>query len=177
MGVQQKIWTSQSVEEVKENLRFGIETDLSCFHNRDVELKGDNILFKLSPAEYAEFEKCAGDISYFVEHYCRFMTDAGRTTVSLRKYQTEILSTLGEQRYISQLDDMGPKVRNFILMASRQTGKCLVNIILSLKNDNDNDQSFNHLMDLLYYENKEKLSLLERIKYNLIKLHNFIDNW
>jgi hypothetical protein len=120
---QQKMWTSQLVDEVKENLRFGINTDLSCFHERDVELKGYRILFKMSPYEYEEFVKCSGDINYFVEKYCRFLTDAGRDTVKLRKYQNEILNTLGEEHFIPLLDDMGPKVRNFILMASRQTGK------------------------------------------------------
>jgi hypothetical protein len=111
------------VEEVKESLRYGNITDLSCFHERDVELKGGNILFKLSQQEYEEFELCSTDINYFVQKYCRFMTDSGRTTVTLRKYQTDVLDVLGEEHYIPSLDEMGPKVRNFILMASRQTGK------------------------------------------------------
>lgn len=121
--IQKKIWTTSMVDEVKDQLRFGNETDLSCFHERDIELKGYKIPFKFSAAEYDEFKRCAGNITYFVEKYCRFMTDAGRTTVPLRKYQVEILDDLAEETYIPSLDDMGPKNRNYILMASRQTGK------------------------------------------------------
>ena len=171
---QQKMWTSQLVEEVKENLRFGIFTDLSCFHERDTELKGYKILFKMSPAEYTEFGKCSADINYFVEKYCRFMTDKGRDTVKLRKYQVEILNTLAEDHYIPDLDDMGPVVRNFILMSARQTGKCVFDGEIDLKN---NEKYYKTPINLLYYQHKKNLSFLEKLKFKLMQLYLKIDKW
>ena len=171
---QQKVWTTQMVEEVKESLRYGNITDLSCFHERDVELKGGNILFKLSQQEYEEFELCSTDINYFVQKYCRFMTDSGRTTVTLRKYQTDVLDVLGEEHYIPSLDEMGPKVRNFILMASRQTGKCLIFNELEV---NKHNKSFKTPIEFLYYQHKKNLTFLDKIKFKLFIFYNIIDKW
>jgi len=120
---QMKVWTTELVEQTVEKLRYGMETDMSCFHERNIELKGGNILFNTSPAEVDEFTRCSIDINYFVEKYCKFLTDKGRETVFLRKYQREILDDLAEEEWIEKLNDAGPKNRNFILMSSRQTGK------------------------------------------------------
>lgn len=117
------IWTTESVNEALEKLRYGAEVNLDCFHQRDPELKADNILFQLTHEEEQEFIKCSQDIEYFVEKYCRFLTDYGRQTVELRNFQSDILNTIGEEVWIEDLKDFGPKVRNYILMASRQTGK------------------------------------------------------
>lgn len=119
------VWTSDMVEDTKEKLKFGMgnKVDMSCFHDRDIELRAGNILFNISEDEIAEFNKCSNDISYFVENYCRFLTDKGRTLVDLRPYQSEILDELGEEEWKESLQELGPKNRNYILMASRQTGK------------------------------------------------------
>lgn len=123
------VWTSQSVAQTKEKLKFGIDADMSCFHDRDIELKAGNILFKLSQEEILEFHKCSTDINYFVSKYCRFLTDRGRRTVQLRDFQEEILEELGEEAPHPWMKDddgepmMAPVNRNYILMASRQTGK------------------------------------------------------
>lgn len=119
-----RTWTTESVNRTLEDLRFSDDhLDLSCFHERDPELRGNKVRFKITPAEEAEFEKCSVDISYFVGNYCRFLTDEGRKTVNLRDFQEEILDIIGEEEYIDSIDDFGPKARNFILMAARQTGK------------------------------------------------------
>jgi len=117
------VWNTNTVEETVIKLRQGADVDLGCFHERNPELKAANILFQLSHEEEDEFIKCSSDVEYFVEKYCRFLTDKGRTTVDLRTFQKEILSTLGEEYWLDEIDDVAPEVRNFILMASRQTGK------------------------------------------------------
>ena len=117
------IWTTALVDQTLEKLRYGMDVDMGCFHMSDTELRAGRLLFKHTTAEYNEFVKCSEDIVYFVEKYCRFMTDAGRTTVPLRKFQKAILRELAEEQYIKSIDDMGPVERNYILMASRQTGK------------------------------------------------------
>lgn len=117
------IWNTESIEEAKLKQRKGAPTDLSAFHERNTDLRGYKVLFEMSADEQEEFENCSGDIEYFVETYCQFLTDKGRQTVDLRTYQKEILNTLGEEEWIESLEDFGPKNRNYILMASRQTGK------------------------------------------------------
>lgn len=117
------VWTTEKVNEVLEDLRFGGEINDTCFHEGDFELKGANVFFQLTADEEEEFIKCSQDVDYFVETYCRFLTDEGRRTVILRDFQKEILDTLGEEVWIEKLKDFGPVTRNYILMASRQTGK------------------------------------------------------
>lgn len=119
------IWTTEKVNEVLEKVRYGEELNASCFHERDYELRAENIIFQLTTEEEEEFIKCSEDIEYFVEKYCRFLTDEGRRTVELREFQRDILNTVGSEEWIPKIKDFGPKVRNYILMASRQTGKCL----------------------------------------------------
>jgi len=118
-----KIWTTDSVLSALDRLSIGEEINDSCFHRGDPELKAENILFQLTPKEEDEFILCSQDVTYFVEKYCKFLTDYGRQTVQLRDFQADILDTLGEEVWIENLEDFGPKVRNYILMASRQIGK------------------------------------------------------
>jgi hypothetical protein len=117
------IWTTALVEQTKEKLRHNIEADLGCFHMNDTELKSGKILFKHTKSELTEFAKCSQDIVYFVSKYCRFLTDYGRQTVNLRDFQEEVLAELAEEEWNEKLKDLSPKSRNYILMASRQTGK------------------------------------------------------
>ena len=118
------IWTTEIVNQTLGQLRFGSDVNLDCFHQRDPELKAANVLFQLTKEEEEEFIKCSQDIDYFVETYCQFLTDYGRQTVPLRDFQREILNTIGDEIWIEDLEDLGPKIRNYILMASRQVGKC-----------------------------------------------------
>jgi len=117
------VWTSQLVQQTTDKLRMGIPTNLSCFHMGDIELKAGNLLTQLTPEEIDEFHKCSNDILYFVEKYCRFLTDKGRNTVRLRDYQKKILSALAKEEYSEELEDLIPVIRNMIMMQSRQSGK------------------------------------------------------
>jgi len=117
------IWNSVTVQQALEKLRMGIQTDLSCFHFGDIELKAGNILYQLTGEEIDEFHKCSGDIIYFVEKYCRFLTDSGRKLVKLREYQKDILRALAKEDFNENLQELIPSVRNLIMMQSRQSGK------------------------------------------------------
>jgi hypothetical protein len=118
------IWTTAKVEQTIEKLRLGMEVDMGCFYKNNIQLKDGDILFKHSRWEIEEFQKCAIDIVYFVEHYCKFLTDKGRALVDLRKFQKEILHDLGEiGEYDEEIEEWLPKYKDYILMASRQTGK------------------------------------------------------
>jgi hypothetical protein len=117
------VWNSLIIQQTLEKLRMGMPVDLGCFYQGDIELKAANILYQLTQEEVDEFHKCSEDIIYFVEKYCRFMTDKGRRTVKLRSYQVKILKALAEEKYIELLNEYGPKNRNLIVMSARQSGK------------------------------------------------------
>ena len=80
------VWNSILVQQTLDKLRMGMIADLSCFHYGDIELKAGNILFNHTKEELDEFDKCSNDIVYFVEKYCRFVTDSGRRVVELREF-------------------------------------------------------------------------------------------
>jgi len=120
---QSTVWSTALINETLDKLRMGMPCDMSCFHERDYELKAANILFNYTKEEQEEFIKCSQDIVYFVSKYCRFLNDKGRTTVTLRKYQKDILNTVGEEEWNDIIEDFVPKNRNVIIMASRQVGK------------------------------------------------------
>ena len=166
------IWTTKSVNKTLEQLRFGADVNLDCFHQRDPELKANNVLFQLSEEEEAEFIRCSQDIDYFVEKYCQFLTDYGRKTVDLRDFQKDILNTIGEEVWIEDIEDFGPKVRNYILMASRQTGKCLSpNVKIRLKNTK-HSEIIEIPIYLIYNRLSRKKSILSRIKFLLYKINS-----
>lgn len=163
------IWNSQLVQQALEKLRMGIPTDLACFHMGDIELKAQNILYQLTPDEIDEFHACSSDIIYFVEKYCRFLTDAGRKTVKLREYQKKILRALAKEVWNETVQDLTPEVRNLIMMQSRQSGKCLFSGNIKLLYPNGN--IYEVPMQLFYYMSKGKLSFLEKIKVKLLILY------
>ena len=156
------IWNSNLVAQTLEKLRLGIQTDLSCFHTQDIELKAANILYQLTPEEQDEFYKCSHDIYHFVSKYCRFLTDAGRVTVKLRDFQENILESLSEEMYSEKLDEFVPVTRNMIMMQSRQSGKCFLDATILLQYPNGN--MYKVPINIFYYMQKGKLSLIEKIK-------------
>jgi len=177
------IWNTQTVLETVDKLRQGADVDLGCFHDRNPELKAANILFQLTHEEEQEFIRCSSDIDYFVETYCRFLTDKGRTTVPLRPFQHDILSTLGDEEWLDSIEDVAPKVRNFILMASRQTGKCFLHTTkIYIKNTVTNKIStisLGEFFDLVSKHQQQtkptlKKKLLHSIKVFLYKVYNIL---
>ena len=119
-----KTWSTASINKLLEDIKFGgDDVDLSCFYERDSELRNSKIRFKITKEEQEEFNKCSTDVDYFVENYCKFLTDEGRKTVKLREYQSKALKTFGEEIYLEEIDDFQPINRNLIWLASRQIGK------------------------------------------------------
>ena len=118
------IWTSAMVDQTVDKLRFGMEVNMGCFFKNDIELKDGGILFKHTKEEIEEFQRCGTDIVYFVENYCKFLTDKGRALVQLRDFQQDILNELGDvDHFDEELEEWIPKYQDYILMAARQTGK------------------------------------------------------
>jgi hypothetical protein len=107
-------WTTEKVNTLieyanEEGLEFK-EID-NPFYENDPTLKKGNILFKFTPYELSEIEKCAEDVIYFANKYCKLMTDEGVRNVTLRDYQEEILRSYQKNRFS-------------VFLAARQSGKC-----------------------------------------------------
>jgi hypothetical protein len=164
------VWNSNLVQQTMDRLRMGMQTDLGCFHAGDIELKAANILYQLTPAEIEEFHTCSEDIVYFVEKYCRFLTDGGRKTVKLRSFQKEILEALAKEEYSEKWEDMLPVIRNLIMLQARQSGKCFFNgnIILAYPSG----KLFKVPVNIFYYMIKGKLTFLEKIKVKLMLMYH-----
>jgi len=173
------IWNTDIVNETLLKMRQGADVPMECFFDRNPELKAPNILFQLTLEEEQEFIKCSSDIVYFVQKYCRFLTDKGRTTVPLRKFQEEILSTIGEEFWLNEIEDVAPKVRNFILMSARQSGKCLFNPSGVIKNTITGQIYKINLNDLYILVSKHlnknlKQKIIYKVKKTLYKLYQYL---
>lgn len=173
-----QVWSTITVQETIEKLRFmpGDRIDMGCFHDRKINLKAGHITFQLTHEELEEYTKCSGDVVYFVKKYCKFLTDKGLSTVDLRDFQEDILSSLGEEEWLEHLEEFGPKVRDYILMAARQTGKCLSkNSDIYIKNVKTNKKfkiSIGDFYDFIKQSSNKKVTILSRIKNFLYKLYN-----
>ncbi len=84
--------------------------------------------YKYTEEEWEELQRiyCDNDPVRTVEKYVVFMTDKGRRTVKLRKYQKELLHLLGDEVYDENLEIWKPLNKNIIICQSRQTGKTTV---------------------------------------------------
>ena len=158
-----RIYTTEIINNLLHDAALGLEIDTSPFFMGDLELRDANIVFQYTDEEIAEFQKCAEDPIYFTSKYCKFQNDKGRTTVKLRDFQEDTLHMLCDQHYDEELDEMVPDNRNCVIMASRQTGKCVLpNTTVQLKNKKTT-------IDELY---KEKETILSKIKSFLYKLYD-----
>lgn len=168
------VWSTAKINNVLERLKYNEPADMSCFHEKDIELKAGQLFYQSTAWEQEEFNKCSNDALYFVEKYCKFLTDKGRSIVTLMDHQKDIIDIVTEEVYIPALDDNGPKNRDAIIMAARQTGKCL--IFSNIEMQDSNSTKYKIPINLLYYFNKPKLTLLEKIKLKLMIWLHKIDN-
>lgn len=119
------------------------------------------LTFAMSEEEFEEYIKCKINIHYFAEQYCQIKREDGTIgPMKLRDYQRDII-------------DLYTKNPRSILMASRQTGKCLIFSTLT-SYENSDGIIIKIPIGLLYYnelKKERKLTLLEKIKN---KLYYFI---
>jgi hypothetical protein len=115
-------WSSAKVEQLVYNAEEnGIDyKDVdNPFHENDPELRKGQILFEYTEWELEEMRKCAEDVVYFADRYCKVMTDDGIQKISLRDYQVQIL-------------DQYQTHRKNIFVSPRQSGKTITSSIFLL---------------------------------------------
>lgn len=116
------VFDTELVEHYTNQIHDGII--LKRFQNPwlkgEIGLRRAGVVFQMSKEEQEEYIKCAIDIHYFTEKYCKVKTEDGTiNNIKLRKYQKEVL------------DDFVGKRFN-ILCASRQVGKTIMTSIFML---------------------------------------------
>lgn len=152
------VFNSKNVEEITDKINDGvvIKRYQNPWFENQLGVRRTGITFAWTDEEIQEWVKCAKDIYYFAEKYCKVKTEEGNiTNIKLRDYQYKIL-------------DLYTKNRFSILMGSRQIGKCV---------------TFNTLVDLesgekvrigiLYYtiqSMERNLTFLEKVKITLYNI-------
>lgn len=117
------IYSTKVIERILKDIKRGYQVDTNPFFMGKTDYKDSGIIFQYTPEEIEELKKCAGDVIYFVEHYCKFKTQAGKKLVTLRDYQKDILHLFGDEIWDEETQNIITKNRKILLLQSRQTGK------------------------------------------------------
>lgn len=126
----QMVFTTKLVDQATDKINDGIV--IKRYQNpwlkSEVGLRRSGVTFKMTLDEQQEYVRCALDVHYFVEKYCKVKREDGSIgNILLRDYQKEILDNFVNSRFN-------------ILMASRQVGKTISSAIFMLHKilfDND----------------------------------------
>jgi hypothetical protein len=161
--IEEFILTSEIIKDIEERENLGklLKRYEKLWFSNTRGVRKPYLTFAMTEDEFEEYIKCKIDIHYFAESYCQIKREDGTVgPMKLRSYQKDII-------------DLYSKNPRSILMASRQTGKCLTfNTLASIENS---DKKIVKIpIGLLYYNElmkERKLTLLEKIK---IKLYYFI---
>lgn len=166
-----KVWSTATIDKMIDDYNNGYEIDYSPFFWNDIELKAENISYDYTDDEIEEINKCYNDPVYFIEKYCRFMTDKGYRPVKLRDFQKKLIRLVCSQEYNENLDILVPTNRNLIWCAARQSGKCLtINELVNIKDSLSGKILDNVPISNIYYKDV-KLSIIGRIKKFLYKIY------
>lgn len=157
------ILTTEIIKDIenKENLGKILKRHEKLWFANTRGVRKSNLIFAMTDDEFEEYIKCKINIHYFAENYCQIKREDGSIgPMKLRDYQKDII-------------DLYTKNPRSILMASRQTGKCLTfSTLANVKNSKG--EIIKIPIGLLYYNELKKerdLTLLEKIKN---KLYYFI---
>lgn len=111
----QMVFTTKLVDDATDKINDGVV--IMRYQNpwlkSEVGIRRSGVSFKMTPDEQQEYIKCALDVHYFTEKYCKVKTEDGSiNNIKLREYQKEMLDNFVNNRFN-------------ILMASRQVGKTI----------------------------------------------------
>lgn len=107
------IWTTKGVDVALDMVMLGQDLDRSPFFEGKIDRKKADLVFHMTKWEEDEWIKCASDILYFIEKYCKVKAPSGLyDAMKLRKYQF--------QQIIDYLEN-----DEIILGWSRQSGKTI----------------------------------------------------
>lgn len=153
----QIVFSSKRIEELEADYQIGIQPvgKFSPYLKGNMGVRKGGIAFAMTKEEQDEYIKCAVDINYFAEKYCKIKLEDGSTNnMRLRDYQKEILDLFNNNRFS-------------ILLASRQIGKCFEQTSTILIY-NDNGEVVKKVpFFVLFHKINNKKTLFDYIKYSL----------
>ena len=152
------IWTTHALDLALKGLKEGRKLVANPFYENNIKLLKGDLVFQRTNEEIDEWKKCAKDIIYFVNKYCKLMTPEGIKNVTLRDYQV---------RYLQHL----MKNRLSIYLACRQCGKTTTSALFML-----HYILFNTDKNALVLGNKRKtaIEVLDKAKKIFIELPYFL---
>ena len=92
------IWSTASLDLALKGLEQGKKLVANPFYENKTKLLKGDLVFERTPEEKEEWKRCAKDIIYFAEKYCKLMTPDGIQHIKLRDYQKRYLQFLTENR-------------------------------------------------------------------------------
>lgn len=160
------IITTERVKEIINKEKFGIKLKLNenLWFDKKYGVRKSGIVFQRTEEELDEYIKSKMNIHYFAQNFCKVKLEDGKYgLIPLRDEQKEILDLYTNNRYS-------------ILMASRQTGKCVdFNTMCTLLLPDG--QLYETTIGNLFYNELmkiRKLNILEKIKIYLYKLISYL---
>jgi len=112
-------WTSKIIKQALDGIDKGLPLAVNPFYEKNTKLLKPDLLYKRTSEEIKEWKKCANDIIYFANTYCKLMTPDGIKNISLRDYQEDYLKHLQNNRLS-------------IMLSARQSGKTTTSAIFML---------------------------------------------
>ena len=88
------VWSTKVINMAIKGLMQGKRLVANPFYENDIKLLKGDLLFQRTPDEIEEWKRCANDILYFAEKYCKLLTPEGIKHVKLRDYQKKYLQHL-----------------------------------------------------------------------------------
>ena len=110
------LWNTEKINKALDSIENGYEVRYNPFHEQNIEWRRGNLVFEYTKVEMDEIKKCARDIIYFANKYCRVMTDDGVQNIILRDYQVNMLKQFQVNRWN-------------VCLAPRQIGKTICSAI------------------------------------------------
>jgi hypothetical protein len=155
------VMTTARVDDInrRDNLGMKIAQSEKIWFSNMKGVRKPNVTFAMSDDELREYVRCKRSVHYFAENYCKIKReDSTIGEIKLRDYQVDMINLFNDNRFS-------------ILMASRQTGKCVsMKSFVYIQSD---DKIIKLTLGELYYDIIKKhrnLTILENIKYYLYKI-------
>jgi len=156
------VMTTKKVAEIMEKEKYALKLKRTeiLWQSGNHGVRKAGVSFAMTKEEREEYIKCKLSVFYFAQKYCKIKREDGTVgEIKLRDYQKNIIKLFNDNRYS-------------ILMASRQTGKCIdFNTLVNIKDNNGN--IYEIPIGLLYFNELSKersLTNLEKIKVFLYKM-------
>ena len=155
---QRVVWTTANIEIAAQAIQQGKKLVANPFYENNIRLLKPDLVYQRTAEEIEEWKKCANDVMYFAEKYCKIMTPEGIKNVTLRPYQREYLKHLASNRMS-------------IYLACRQCGKTITTSLFLL-----HYICFNYDKNALIAANKFRTAadILEKAKQIFLEIPYFL---